>query len=747
MDFLIDIIDTCVKWIPGWIVNPSHIRAFYAESLFIIPLMPLLGFLINGFFRDKISRGASGLVASLAAFASFLWAVLCFHACRGHLPEFDHGAGYLHRMLSTEPLHKVYGTWFDTGTFSCAFGLYMDQLSGVMALVVTGVGTLIHVYSMGYMAHDKAFARYFAYLNLFLFSMLVLILADNLVLTFVGWEGVGLCSYLLIGFWYEDGEKAAAGMKAFIFNRVGDLGFLLGIFTLVAAFGTANYYAAPHALGSYTLPVVAPHKSFVKDSSKEEGKREVVMMPDAPGLIDYADGLKLMGNADAKVPLGYKADGGNFDLSKTAGAKVFPAGWTVGFAISLACLLLFIGACGKSAQLPLYAWLPDAMAGPTPVSALIHAATMVTAGVYMLARLHALYLFSSATMDVVAIVGGTTAIFAALIGLTQTDIKKVLAYSTVSQLGYMFLGAGVGAFALAIFHVVTHALFKALLFLGSGSVIHAMSGEQDMRKMGGLRKKLPITFWTMVIGALALGGIVPFAGYWSKDAILANVLAKAMETHETSYWVLYLFACVGAFCTAFYTARLIGLTFFGECRASDEVKAHIHESPPSMTVPLIVLAVLSVIGGWWLHNDLISFLNFGEISQNAENEHVEWINLICTLAASFGGAGLGILLYISKVFVPKPEESKNPLVRLSFNKFYIEAFYDRGVTGFFSIFAEALHLFVDVLLIDFLLVNGVGKLVRGLGGALRKTQTGLINVYATGILVGALAILFYLLKG
>ncbi|MCW8131852.1 MAG: NADH-quinone oxidoreductase subunit L [Planctomycetota bacterium] len=741
MEFLKDIL-------PEWITAADKFRPVYANGLFLIPLLPLLGFLTNAVSRGKLSAGVSGAVASIAAFLSFVWAYLCFASCAGPLASVD-AMGGIHPAMKTVPLHAVYGTWIEAGGFKCSFGLMMDQLSGVMCLV-TGVRTLIHIYSMGYMAHDKSVARYFSYLNLFLFSMLVLILGDNLILTFVGWEGVGLCSYLLIGFWYEDGEKAAAGMKAFVFNRVGDLGFILGIFTLVAAFGTADYIATTGKIGTYTKPVVGPRKVIEVDEAAPEGKRErlVVVMPDHPGLLDYAEGLSMVSTADsmAKLPLGYKADRGNFDLSGTMGPKVFPAGWTFKFAITLACLMLFIGACGKSAQLPLYAWLPDAMAGPTPVSALIHAATMVTAGVYMVVRMAPFYVMAPDALEVVAVVGACTALFAALIGLTQTDIKKVLAYSTVSQLGYMFLGAGVGAFALAIFHVVTHAFFKALLFLCSGSVIHAMSGEQDMTKMGGLRKYLPVTYWTMLIGSIALAGIFPFAGWWSKDAILANVLAKA--EHDSMYWILYLMGCVGAFCTAFYSFRLIGLTFFGECRASDEVKHHIHESPPSMTVPLMVLAVFAVISGWWLHADLVTFLFIGkEAVQNAENEHVHHLNLLITSAAALGGVIAACLIYIKGGKIPKPAQTRNPLVRLSFNKFYLEWFYDHVVTGVFAIFAEALHLFVDVLIIDFLIVNGVGKLVRGAGGALRRTQSGLINVYATGILVGALVVLFYLLRG
>jgi len=733
--------------LPEW-MDPQRAHAFYADALFLIPLLPFLGFLINALTRKGISRGASGGVACLAAALSFLWTLLSFSASAGGLADhvrLPDGSLCLVRDPA-HPLHAVYGTWIEVGAFHCSFGLYMDQLSGLLALVVTGVGLLIHIYSMGYMGHDKAYARYFAYLNLFLFAMLVLILSDNLVLTFVGWEGVGLCSYLLIGFWYEDAAKASAGMKAFIFNRVGDLGFLLGIFTLLAVFGTVDYVAPPRQLGTYRAPVIEPR--LMKPTGQGgDVAQETLLMPENPGLLDYAKGLSLLAAPKATRPLRFSTPDGRIDLSRNLATRIFPDWFTLGTAMTLACVLLFVGACGKSAQLPLYAWLPDAMAGPTPVSALIHAATMVTAGVYMAARLHPLYLMSPEAMHVMACVGGLTAIFAALCALTQTDIKKVLAYSTVSQLGYMFLGAGVGAFAFAIFHVVTHAFFKALLFLCSGSVIHAMSGEQDMRKMGGLRKQLPLTFITMFIGALALAGFPFFAGWWSKDAILAQVLARAHESHESIYYLLYVLAVVGAFCTAFYSFRLIGMTFFGTCRASAEVKQHIHESPPTMTTPLLVLAFLSAAGGVLWANSLPTFLNFPEPTQNANHPQVHHVNLVVTLVAAFGGILLALFLYAKNQKVPQPAQSKNVLVALSWNKFGVEAFYDKVVTTTFIILAEMLYLVVDVLIIDTLFVNGLGFATRATSGALRRMQSGVVNLYAAGILLGALAVLFFLLRG
>ncbi|HYF51812.1 MAG TPA: proton-conducting transporter membrane subunit, partial [Planctomycetota bacterium] len=498
---------------------PIHDRGMLERTLILIPLFPFIGFLLNGLFGSRMEKRVAGWIGVLAAFASFVWAALCVGAVN---------APYITAADSRNALHAVYGTWIPTPEFTCSFGLYLDQLSSLMVLIVTGIGTLIHVYSLGYMSHDKSMARFFAYLNLFLFSMLILVLGDNLIMTFVGWEGVGLCSYLLIGFWYEESANASAGMKAFVVNRIGDLGFLLGIFTLIAVFGTVNFAAKPERVSKVdsvtklkwsdegrlvatneTLPrhtiTHKTHVTKIKDAQGEE--RTFYELPKNPGLLDYGEAIRLLSDKQPEKLnklVDYKDPGySNMDLSQQMGGKVFE-GWTLTSVLTIACVLLFVGAMGKSAQIPLYVWLPDAMAGPTPVSALIHAATMVTSGIYMVCRLHGLFACSEDAMRIVAVIGGCTALLAALIGLTQLDIKKVLAYSTVSQLGYMFLGLGIGMFSLGIFHVMTHAFFKALLFLGAGSVIHALHGEQDLRKMGGLRKYAPTTFLTLLVASLAI---------------------------------------------------------------------------------------------------------------------------------------------------------------------------------------------------------------------------------------------------
>jgi NADH-quinone oxidoreductase subunit L len=725
-------------------------RVLCERTLFLIPLFPFLGFLLNGLFGSKMEKKTAGWVGTFAALASFIWAFLCVSSLS--VP----GSG---NEGVRNALHTVYGTWLSAGDFNCSFGLLLDQLSSVMILIVTGVGTLIHIYSLGYMAHDQGIARFFAYLNLFLFAMILLVLGDNLIMLFVGWEGVGLCSYLLIGFWYEEGKNAAAGMKAFVVNRIGDLGFLLGIFTLIAVFGTVNFVAAPTEEGAVKI-TKATH--ILSEEDRKEKAVGFVEVPEHPGLLDYADALRLMRHSSNEAegrlePLGFKAPAtvSNFDLSHTQGSLVFP-GWVIGSALTLACLLLFVGATGKSAQIPLFVWLPDAMAGPTPVSALIHAATMVTSGIYMICRLHGLFSFAPDALFVIAVVGASTAVFSALIGLTQLDIKKVLAYSTVSQLGYMFLGLGVGSFSLGIFHVMTHAFFKALLFLGAGSVIHAMSGEQDMRLMGGLRKKLPWTFATMLVGALALAGIWPFAGWWSKDAIIAETLIKYYDTHNWVWLLLYVFACVGAFCTAFYTFRLMIVTFFGENRASDEVKHHIHESPPSMILPLVVLACLSAIGGaLWsgMFTGAGAEVHLGirnlEPTSSAMTEevihHIHQTNLILTSLIAFAGIALAVFMYGLKGTVPNPEAAKaNPLYRLSFNKFYVDEIYDWTIIKPFTIISELAHWILDVLLIDGI-ATGSGYMVAILAGGLRRIQTGLLNFYAFAIMSGAVAVLLYLL--
>ncbi|RYE14536.1 MAG: NADH-quinone oxidoreductase subunit L, partial [Sphingobacteriales bacterium] len=468
------------------------------KYIWLIPLLPLAGFIINGLGRNALSKNVIGAIGSLLVAIAFGLSVATFFQIK----------------QSGVAINVTYFEWFGTGKLHVPFAFLVDQLSAIMLLIITGVGFLIHLYSIGYMHHDKGFGKFFAYLNLFVFFMLLLVMGSNYLIMFIGWEGVGLCSYLLIGFWFNNPSYADAAKKAFVMNRIGDLGFLIGVFLIFDTFGSIGFAEV-----------------FGKAATMSSGDSTLLLIT----------------------------------------------------------LLLFVGATGKSAQIPLFTWLPDAMAGPTPVSALIHAATMVTAGIYMIARSNILFSLSPITMEVIAIVGLATAVFAALIALTQTDIKKVLAYSTVSQLGYMFLGLGVGSYTGAFFHVLTHAFFKALLFLGAGSVIHAMSNEQDMRKMGGLRGKLKITFWTMMIGTIAIAGIPPFSGFFSKDEILAGAFA-----HSTT---LYVIGVITAALTSFYMFRMMFLTFFGKFRGTHEQEHHLHESPATMTIPLIVLAILSVIGG------------------------------------------------------------------------------------------------------------------------------------------------------
>jgi NADH-quinone oxidoreductase subunit L len=711
---------------------PMHYRDALQTTMFLIPLFPLLGFLLNGCFGRTFSRKACGLIAVSAALASFAWALLCALALEP-LPG------------TTSPetrssMHAIYGTWISTPYFSSAFGLYFDQITAVMILIVTGVGALIHFYSLGYMAHDEGAPRFFAYMNLFLFAMCVLVLADNLVLMFVGWEGVGLCSYLLIGHWYEDSKNAAAGMKAFVVNRIGDMGFILGIFTLIAVFGTVDYVAP--AQGGKTYQTVAAD-GYVK-------------LPEQPGLLDYGEALRLISSTHRPESTNLTVGGSgskpvsNWNLSRIEGAPRLQ-GLTITVALTLACALLFIGAMGKSAQIPLYVWLPDAMAGPTPVSALIHAATMVTAGVYMVCRLNGLFAASPEVLKMIAIVGACTALLSGLIGLTQLDIKRVLAYSTVSQLGYMFLALGVGMFSLGLFHLFTHAFFKALLFLAAGVVIHAMSGEQDLRYMGGLRSKLPRTFWTMLIGGAALAGVPFLAGWYSKDAILLSVLARYFDTHDPLYLVLWIFAVLTAFCTAFYTFRLIALAFFGENRAKPEVQEHIHEPVGSMTVPLYVLAALSLLAGFvWNYKfagdaqQTLGISNLLDLTPEAR-AHEHHINLAATLAVVVAGIVLALWLYVRKRHVPEPAKSRNFLYRLSLNKFYVDETYDVLLVTPFMVGSEILNWGIETLFID-LIVTGTGYLVAFAGSVLRRMQTGVVNTYALAILLGAAAALLYLLK-
>ncbi|MGA7791527.1 MAG: NADH-quinone oxidoreductase subunit L [Candidatus Acidiferrales bacterium] len=631
--------------------------------LWIIPLLPLLGAAANGIFGGRWPKRIISAVALSSTTLSFLVAL---EAVR----EFF--------TLSPNqiPWIKDYFTWITAGGFQADFALQVDQLTVVMLLVVTGVGWLIHIYSTGYMHDDPGYRRFFSYLNLFMFFMLVLILAANYLLMFVGWEGVGLCSYLLIGFFFLKQSATNAGNKAFWVNRIGDFGFLLGLFLIFRTFGSLNF--------SIVLP-------------------------------------------------------------RAAGMAADPAG-QIGTLTTIA-LLLFVGAAGKSAQLPLYVWLPDAMEGPTPVSALIHAATMVTAGVYMVVRSHAIFLNAPVAMQWVGMIGCATALFAATIGLVQTDIKKVLAYSTVSQLGYMFLACGVGAFGAGIFHLMTHAFFKGLLFLAAGSVIHAMGGVQDMRKMGGLRKKIPVTFWTMFMATLAIAGAPGFSGFFSKDEILN-------EAQRVSP-VLWGLGVLTAGLTAFYMFRLLFLTFFGAPRY-DEHHVHVHESPKNMTIPLIVLAVLSVCGGWMAAPQLLGGVN--HFQQFLAPVLATGAQPAAAAAESSGGGGeilqallgapviaglLGFFLawwfYIKSPEAPKKlADSLSPVYKLFFGKYFIDELYAAVIVRPLVWFSDkVLWHAVDERAIDGT-VNGVAFVSRETGDRVRRATTGNIRSYATWIVLGVL---------
>jgi NADH-quinone oxidoreductase subunit L len=629
--------------------------------LWLIPLLPFAGFLINGILGRRLPNWlvtAVGLLTPLAAFAVVLLA--CLFTRSG--PTDPDLAGAIQLMPYSENL----GHWISVGTLRVDFSFVLDQLSLVMLLVITGVGFLIHVYSVGYMRGDKGYARYFSYLNLFLFFMTTLVLAGNVLVMFVGWEGVGLASYLLIGFWFQKTTAADAGKKAFVVNRVGDFGFLIGIFLLLAHLGTLTF-------------------------------------------ADIA--AKLTAN---------------------------PA-WTGG-ALTAICLCLLVGATGKSAQLPLYIWLPDAMEGPTPVSALIHAATMVTAGVYMIARTHFLFDRSPLALSVVAIVGAATALFAATMGLVQNDIKRVLAYSTISQLGYMFLACGVAAYSAAIFHLVTHAFFKALLFLAAGSVIHGLGGEQDMRKMGGLWKKLPVTFATMTAAVLAIAGIYPFAGFFSKDAILYAAFVQGTRGE-----ILWFVGLVTALLTALYMFRLWYMTFFGEPRAHE---AHPHESPWSMLGPLVILAALSIGGGFLGKGEGLGRIGaflapiVGAYSPQSATPHLELILSVVAVAVALLGWLIAFLLYGGKTQRAARVAAAFPAgYKLLANKYYVDEIYDavfvRGLLGF----SKYLLNFV----VDAGILGGLAWLLGGianLGGAvLQRWQSGNLRSYAAWLAAGAAAVL------
>jgi NADH-quinone oxidoreductase subunit L len=622
--------------------------------LWLIPLLPLLGFVINGLGRNTFSKNLIGVIGSGVILASFALSVALF---------FELGAGTQKQF--TIDLFD----WISAGNLHIPLSFLYDPLSSIMLLIITGVGFLIHIYSVGYMHEDAAFGKFFSYLNLFIFFMLILVLGSNYIVMFIGWEGVGLCSYLLIGFWYTNTSYASAAKKAFVMNRIGDLGFLLGVFLIFITFGSVEF------------------------------------------------------------------------------AKIFPqaAGMMSGTAtITFITLLLFVGACGKSAQLPLFTWLPDAMAGPTPVSALIHAATMVTAGIYMIARSSILFDLAPHTQDVIAIIGTATALIAAIIALTQTDIKKVLAYSTVSQLGYMFLGLGVGAYTGSFFHVLTHAFFKALLFLGAGSVIHAMHHEQDMRHMGGLKSKLKITFATMMIGTIAIAGLPPFSGFFSKDEILAH----AYE-HNKVLWAIGLFT---AFLTAFYMFRMMYLTFFGKYRGTHHAESHIHESPKTMTFPLIVLAILAAVGGliniphvfggneWLAH-----WLTGAGITQNklSLDHTTEFALMGVSVLAALGATLYAYMKYVKNAHVPVADEGKRSLLaKISYNKFYLDEIYDAIIRKPLDVLSAFFYRIIDKKLIDGL-VNGLGWTANEGSKGLRLLQSGNVGFYIFMMVFGIVALLLY----
>ena len=608
-----------------------------------IVLLPLLGVAFNLVLAPRCGRRAVNWVSPGVVLIAFC---LSFAA----LLQLPDGGALVDRVYS----------WLHSGALHVDVALRVDPLSAAMIAIVTGVGFLIHVYSVGYMAEEPDAARYFAYLNLFTAAMLLLVLGDNLLLLFVGWEGVGLCSYLLIGFWYTDPEKADAGKKAFIVNRIGDAGFLLGVFVLF-------WGLAAHDVWTLSFGTIAAH------------------------------------------------------------AGLLPTG-----AVTLVCLLFFVAATGKSAQIPLYVWLPDAMAGPTPVSALIHAATMVTAGIYLIARMHFLYALSPSALAVVAVVGAATALFAATIALVQTDIKKVLAYSTVSQLGYMFLGLGVGAYAAAVFHVMTHAFFKALLFLGAGSVIHGMHEEQDIRRMGGLRRAMPTTYGTFAVGCLAIAGFPLLSGFFSKDLILEHVFAGG-------FGPLWLVGSLGAGLTALYMFRLLFLTFWGETRAAPEVAGRIHESPRVMTVPLVVLAVLSVVGGYFTLPDLLAPL-YGHA-----HPHVPLLVKYLPTLLALGGIGAAYWLYVRQPAAAERLGRRFAGVhRLLLNKYYVDEAYDAVVVRPLMAAAEWLWRVWDTLVIDGL-VNGTARVVQAGGLFLRFWQTGNVQAYALSLSLGAIVLFAYYL--
>jgi NADH-quinone oxidoreductase subunit L len=619
--------------------------------LFLIPLLPLLGFAINGLAYPKLPKQIAGIIGTIPPLVAFALSLQLFL-------NFDGQAQIL-----------TIADWINVGSLKIPFAFQIDQLSILMLLVITGVGTLIHIYSIGYMAHDVGFGKFFAFLNLFIFFMLILVLGANFTVLFIGWEGVGLCSYLLIGFWNKKNSYGDAARKAFIMNRIGDLGFLVGIFLLIQDFGTTDYQTIFAAIqsGEYTTD------------------------------------------------------------------------------LSLIAICLFVGAMGKSAQIPLFTWLPDAMAGPTPVSALIHAATMVTAGIYMVIRANALFELSPEVLHFVGWIGLATALLGAAIGLFQNDIKKVLAYSTVSQLGYMFMGLGASAYSASFFHVMTHAFFKALLFLGAGSVIHAMSDEQDIRRMGGLKSKMPITFITFMLGTIAIAGIPPFAGFFSKDEILAS-----LYHHDPLMWGL---AILGSALTSFYMFRVFILTFYGEFRGTEKQAHHLHESPITMTLPLIILAVFSVGGGlinlphFAGGNEFLAHWLAPLLPMTGEAGEVNFLSLEggAPLLAAFLPAFLAIYLFGMQKSVPSEDAEISGIQKVIYHKFYIDELYELLFVKPIAFLSNFFFQVIDFLVID-LFVEGLGRFVKYASSEFRRAQTGNVGIYLFCMVAAIVVILFVSLK-
>ena len=628
-----------------------------ANLIILIPLLPLFGAIINGIAGRWLPKWMITLFGCLSIGCSFILSIAAFRLLNSDDPQ----------SVAKASLIK---DWIFSEDFVFSIAMSLDRLSSIMILVVSGVSFLIHIYSIGYMSHDKGYARYFAYLNLFCFAMLLLVLADNLLLLFVGWEGVGLCSYLLIGFWFEDEEKAKAGKKAFIVNRIGDFGFLLGIFFTFYYFGTLNFSELKVAVAGYA------------------GTTPLMIEPVA----------------------------------------------------TLICILLFIGAIGKSAQIPLYVWLPDAMAGPTPVSALIHAATMVTAGVYMIARMHFLYDFAPDARLVVLAVGTLTAFYAATIAIVQNDIKKVLAYSTISQLGYMFMAMGLGAYSAGIFHLATHAYFKALLFLGAGSVIHTLSGEQDIRRMGGLKNYLVLTTTTFAMGTFAISGVPLFAGWFSKDEILYEAMRSPNPLARLVWWI----GLITAILTAFYMIRLFSIVFMGTTRVKRDELMNLHESPASMTVPMVILAVFSIFGGvMGIKSYLEKYFAASEVFESSpvamgsvpHGFIVSFVSLAAIVAAFY--------VYAKRKDIPDKIENKfKNIYSLLSKKYMVDELYDAVIVNPFVLLSKILA-WIDKWVVDGL-VNLSGYIVRGVSVLASRVETGYVQIYAFFLLAGVIIVMGYL---